>query len=207
MRRRRRLLAAGALAVTLAVTSTACLPGGGDDPAPAPEATDTAVDPTEPEGVRAKCVIADPDGEVILHPGSIEVTRRTKVLGARLLDSANLEVVERSVVGFTGPIDLQGVVLDYPPLENAGLADALADWDTRQPLVDRVIHPSNGKQAMLLAVRLIDGTRPARLKGVQVRTKSSVGFRAIAFEQLLLVLPEKEVCSIKAVAATTEWTR
>lgn len=205
---RRRLLAAGALTVLLAVTTGGCsLPGGEDDTPEQPDATDTAVDLTEPEGVRAKCVLADPDGEVILHPGSVLVTRRTKVLGARLLESANLQVIERSIVEFTGPIDLQGVVLDYPPLENAGLADALADWDTREPLLDRVLYPRDGKQAMLLAVQLIDRTRPGRLKGVQVRTRSSIGFRAIGFEQLLLVLPADDICTIEAVADTTEWTR
>src|SRR3954469_13765514 len=92
-------------------------------------------DSAEPEATRAdrpgpQCVVADPQGELIVHPGSLTATGGGWSLDhVALIGSENLDVVETDTVRFTGQPTVQGVILDYPPLKNAGIADSLADWD------------------------------------------------------------------------------
>ncbi len=208
MRRHGSLATAGAGAAIAVLLAYGAACSADEKPSPqVPHDVRTAKDPTTGVGVRAHCVVADPDGEVILHPGAFTVLAATRLDGAQLVDPANIEIVERSVVGYSGPIQLQGVVLDYPPLENAGIADALADWETRRPLEGLTVTPADGKQAVLVAVRLVDPGSPGHLRGVHVDGTRDDYDDDLSWEQLLLVVPAGELCTIDRVAATTEWTR
>lgn len=165
-----------------------------------------ASDDTKGQGVPAQCVVADAHGALILHPGSFTAVERTRLVSITLDDPENLEVIEDSVTDFGGPEDLQGVVLEYPPLANASFIDALADWDSRRPLAGLVVRPRDGQQAVLVAVRLKDPDEAGHVRGVTITARTSEGPRTLGWEQLVLLLPDGETCTDKAVAETTEWT-
>ena len=149
--------------------------GGGGPPAPPPPpgprpgAGSPAAAPADP----ARCVVADPEGELILHPGSL-IARDAEVTleGVALEDAANLEVVETDTVAFSGNPTIRGIILDYPPMKNAGLADSLADWGQRRPLVGRTLTPADGLQAVLVVVRLADPASPGHLTGVALEASA-----------------------------------
>ena len=158
-------------------------------------------------GPRAKCVSADPEGEIILVPGVFEVEGEPRELtGVGLRDDHNLAVVESSTVAFSGQPTAHGIVLDYPPLKNAGIADSYADWDTRQQLPGTVTS-EDGMQAMLVAVRLIDPTESGRLTGVTLSYLEAGEERAEEWTEQVLIEPPGDICTVDEVAATREWTR
>ncbi len=140
-----------------------------DDPAAEDGAGSPAAAPADP----ARCVVADPEGELILHPGSL-IARDAEVTleGVALEDAANLEVVETDTVAFSGNPTIRGIILDYPPMKNAGLADSLADWGQRRPLVGRTLTPADGLQAVLVVVRLADPASPGHLTGVALEASA-----------------------------------
>jgi len=177
---------------------------GGDSGEPGDAVT--ATDDTLGQGVRAQCVVADPEGELILHPGSFAASERIRLVSVALDEPQNLEVVEDSVVDYRGPEQLQGVVLDYPPRANASFIDALTDWESRQPLAGLVVRPRDGQQAVLVAVRLVDPTKSGHVRGVTIKARSASGPRTLGWEQLVLALPDGDTCTDEAVAETTEWT-
>jgi hypothetical protein len=187
-------------ALVLVVLLAACTTNGEPDPNP-----DRVREVPAGPAVRADCVVSDPDGEVILHPGTLVPTQPTELLGAALVDAENLEVLEASVVAFSGSADVQGIVRDHPPLENAGIADALADWETRRPLAGLEIDTEDGQQAVLVAVRLGDPTEPGHLRGVQVSTSTSDGRERKDFVQPVLVQPPEGRCDKEAYDSSTEW--
>ena len=115
----------------------------------------TAVDDTEGEGVPARCVLADPEGELILEPGSFAAERRTRLVSVALDDPENVEVIEAAVADYRGPDDLQGVLLEYPP-RSVSFLEGLADWDMRRPIAGLVVRPRDGRQVVLVALRLED---------------------------------------------------
>ena len=166
----------------------------------------TATDDTLGQGVPAQCVVADPAGALILHPGSFTATERTRLRSITLDGPENLEVIEDSVADFGGPEGLQGVVLEYPPRANASFVDGLADWDSRRPLVGLVVRPHDGLQAVLVAVRLKDPDKAGHVRGVTIAAGTSEGPRTLEWEQLVLILPDGETCTDETVAETTEWT-
>ncbi len=192
-----------ALMALMALLATGC--GLGDDSGEQGGAV-TAVDDTSGEGVPAQCVVADPEGALILHPGSFTPEERTRLVSLVLDGSANLEVIEDSVTEFRGPEGMQGVVLEYPPLANASFIDALGDWDSRRPLTGLVVRPRDGRQAVLIAVRLADPSKPGHVRGVTIKARTSAGPRTMRWEQLVLALPDGGTCTDEAVAETTEWT-
>jgi hypothetical protein len=200
--RGRLAIAVGGAALTALVASGCSLVDGSDGS----DGSVTATDDTLGQGVPAQCVVADPQGALILHPGSFTATERTRLVSITLDDPENLEVIEESVTAFGGPEDMQGVVLEYPPLANASFIDALADWDSRRPLVGLVVRPNDGQQGVLVAVRLKDPDQAGHVRGVTITARTSEGPRTLEWEQLVLLLPDGETCTEKAVAETTEWT-
>ncbi len=167
--------------------------------------TVTGVDDTSGEGVLAQCVVADPTGAVIMQPGSLTVDARTRLLTVSLDDAVNLEVVEDVVAPYRGPDDLQGVVADYPPGASTSFIEGLTDWNSRRTLTGLTLHPDDGKQAVLVAVRLTEPDRPAHVRGVTISADTPAGPRLYGWEQLVLVLPDGK-CSDEVVAETTAWT-
>ena len=158
-------------------------------------------------GPRAKCVTADPEGELILLPGELRADQDPwELSGVTLRDDHNLEVVETSTVAFGGQPTAQGVILDYPPLKSAGIADSLADWDERQPL-PATITPGEGLHAVLVAVRLVEPASTGWLTGVTLDYSSAGEDESVTWTQQVLVEPPEEVCTIDDVDATREWTR
>ncbi len=184
----------------LAPVLTACSGDGG--PAATPDAT-----PDARSGDRAQCVVADPEGEVILHPGSLRPRSPTRLLDVTLDRSVNLDVVERDVVRFTGSPTISGIVLDYPPLEKAGLADSLADWAARRALRGAQVGPRRGLQAVLVAVRLHDPTRPGHLDGATVASTDtgSTATRSTTFAQPVLINPHGTLCTVSDYDGTLAW--
>ena len=73
-------------------------------------------------------MLADPEGELILEPGSFAAERRTRLASVALDDPENVEVIEAAVADYRGPDDLQGVLLEYPP-RSVSFLEGLADWD------------------------------------------------------------------------------
>ena len=69
-----------------------------------------------------------------------------------------------------------------------------------------MVRPGDGPQAVLVVVRLADPTEPGHVRGVTIKARTTVGGRTLAWEQLLLALPDGQVCTEDAVAETTEWT-
>ncbi len=197
------LLAPGLVAglVTgLVIVLSACT--GGDGSAAAPSGTTAAR-----SGDRAQCVVADPEGEIILHPGTLSPDSPTRLVDAVLDGSVNLEVVERDVVRFTGNPTISGIVLDYPPMKNAGLADSLADWDQRRPLRGAEIGPRHGQQAVLVAVRLDDPSQPGHVVGTTVTSagSGSGSGATTAFTQPVLVKPHGTLCTVRDYDETLAW--
>lgn len=178
----------------LAITLVACSGDDGDSSA-------------ESElGPRAKCVSADPEGELILLPGSVEAEQEPwDLTGVELRGEQNLEVVESSAVAFGGQPTAKGIILDYPPLKNAGVADSLADWDQRRQLPVSVT-ADEGLQAMLVAVRLVEPADTGRLTGVTLDYELAGEEHSVSWTQQVLVEPHDDVCTIDDVDATREWT-
>ena len=189
------LLVSGLVAMLVAMLS-AC--AGGDGPTAAPSGTTAAR-----SGDRAQCVVADPEGEIILHPGTLSPDSPTRLVDAVLDGSVNLEVVERDVVRFTGNPTISGIVLDYPPMKNAGLADSLADWDQRRPLRGAEIGPRHGQQAVLVAVRLDDPSQPGHVVGTTVTSSDAEG--TTSFTQPVLVKPHGTLCTVRDYDETLTW--
>ena len=200
MPERRAIAAAGAAMVAL-VAGTGCNLVGDSEEADVA----TAVDDAEGMGVTARCVVTDPEGELLLYPGSFTPTARTRLVSVVLEGEANLEVVEDSAVGYRGPDDLQGVVDEYPPPSTSFIA-ALADWEARRPATGLVTRPRDGRQAVLVAVRLEDSGKPGHVRGVTIKARTPSGPRTIGWEQLVLALPHGEACTPEVVADTIEWT-
>jgi len=168
-----------------------------------------SADEDEPErelGPRATCVSADPQGELILVPGTLRAgSRPWELTSVELRGARNLEVVEASTVGFTGQASAKGIVLDYPPLKNAGIADSYADWDERLGLPGTVT-AADGLQAMLVAVRLSEPTEAGRLTGVTLDYSEGGEAHTLDWTHQVLVEPPGEVCTVDDVAGTREWT-
>lgn len=190
----RAVLASGVLLAVAASSLTACAHENDGRPTPA----ETGASPT---AHRAQCVVADPDGELILHPGSFTPDGPTTTEDATLDSPVNLRVLERDVVRFTGRSTVQGIVLDYPPLKTAGLADSLADWDARRPLAGLGLDTADGQQAVLVAVRLADPRRPGHLRGVTLTTDRG----ETAYAQPVLVKPHGEPCTVADYDSTLDW--
>jgi hypothetical protein len=152
-------------------------------------------------GTTADCVVADPQGEMIVHPGSLTPAAPLRLDLVSLVGAVNLQVIESDVVPFTGNPTVHGVIWNYPPLKNAGLADGLADWDDRQPLAGRALSPRDGQQAVLVALRLTDPSRAGHLDGV--RLEDSAG--GTDFVQPVLVKPPGTRCTVTDYASTTAW--
>ena len=165
----------------------------------------TAIDDTERQGVVAQCVVADPEGELVLLPGSFTADRPTRLMSLELEEPENFELVERTVSDYRGPDDFQGVVVEYPPRATSFL-EGLTDWDGRQPIADLLVRPSDGKQVALVGVRLQDPDRPGHVSGVTIEASTDAGPRTIGWEQLVLAVPHGETCTPEAVEETTEWT-
>jgi hypothetical protein len=188
---------AGAVAlIACAALATACDSDAGSPRSGSPTAASSA-DP-------ARCVVADPEGELILHPGSLTATGDGLTLdGVRLASAENLDVVETDTVAFSGSSTVRGIILDYPPMKNAGLADSLADWDKREPLEGRELTPDDGQQAVLVVVRLSDTTSPGHLTGVELSTTPEDDARS--YPQPVLVKPHGEPCTVDDIASTHSW--
>lgn len=199
----RRAIAAGGVAlIALVVVAGFGIARSSDEP---DDDAVTAIDDTEGEDVRAECLVADADGALILYPGSFTAGQRTQLVSVTLDDPENFETVEGFVSDYRGPEDLQGVVLDYPP-RSTSFVEGLTDWDSRRPIADLVVRPDDGPQAVLVVVRLTDPTKPGHVRGVTIEARTPARERTLAFEQLLLVLPDGQACTEDAVAETTEWT-
>jgi hypothetical protein len=199
---RRRAVAAGCAALVLLLAVAWCSVGT------EPDASDdraTAIDDTEGEGVEAECAVTDAGNAMVLHPGAFTATQRTRIVSVSLDGAENLDVVEEVVVDYRGPEDLQGFVVEYPPRTTSFIA-GLTDWDTRVPLVGAVLGPRDGRQAVLIAVRLADPDQPGHVRGVTIETRTAAGPRTLGWEQLVLVLPHRDACTSEVVAGTTEWT-
>jgi len=201
MRGRRAIAAGGAALIALVVVVAFSIGRGSDDPGDGL----TALDDTEGEGIEARCVVADPEGELILQPGSFYAEKRTRLVSVVLDDPENVEVIEGSVADYRGPDDLQGVLLDYPP-RSVSFLEGLADWDSRRPIAGFVVRPGDGSQVVLVAIRLEDPEKPGHARGVTIKARTSSGPRTLGWEQLVLAVPDGEVCTSEAVAETTEWT-
>lgn len=199
MQGHRPLAAAGAALIGLALAG--CIGGDGSDEA----GVATATDDTEVEGVAARCVVADPEGELVLQPGSVAAVGPARLVSVALEDPVNLEVVEGAVTGYRGPPELQGVLVEYPP-RTVSYLEGLADWERRRPLAGLMIRPREGRQVVLVAVRLAEPDRPGHLRGVTLRARTRAGPRTIGWEQLVLAVPAGEACTPEVVAGTTEWT-
>ncbi|WP_141013758.1 hypothetical protein [Nocardioides sambongensis] len=167
----------------------------------------TATDPTRRTPVLARCVAADPEGEVMLHPGSVSATVPTLLLAADLTDAENLSVVERAIVRYDGTSQVTGIALNYPPLKDAGMVGSMGAWPTRRPLVGTTLGRGDGQQAVLVAIRLTDPEEPGRLTGVMLTQDTGAGPDDIILRQQVLVNPPDQPCDVQAVAATTAWTR
>jgi hypothetical protein len=178
------------LAAALAVGAVAACGGSG-----------TAVATPTYAGTTADCVVSDAQGEMIVHPGSVTASAPLRIERAALVKAVNLEIVESDVVRFTGNPAVHGVIWNYPPLKDAGLADGLADWDARTPLAGRLLTRTDGQQAILVALRLIDPTESGHLDGV--RLEDSAGGKE--FMQPVLVKPPGTVCRLRDYASTTSW--
>jgi hypothetical protein len=164
-----------------------------------PESAPTPASSSDP----AQCVVADPQGELILHPGSLTAPAGGERLEGVSLDHAeNLEVLKTYTVAFTGSPTVRGVILDYPPMKNAGLADSLADWDQRQPLVGRRLSAEDGQQAVLVVLRLSDAATPGHLTGVSLA--ATTGDRD--YPQPLLIKPHGRPCTVDDIASTKSWS-
>lgn len=167
----------------------------------------TATDPTRKVPVLARCVAADPEGEVILHPGSVSATVPTRLLGAELADAENLTVVERAIVAYDGTAHVTGIALNYPPLKDAGMVGSMGSWATRHTLVGADLDRADGQQALLIAIRLTDPAEPGHLTGILLTQDTGAGADEMILRQQVLVMPAGEQCDVEAVADTTAWTR
>ncbi|WP_137292188.1 hypothetical protein [Nocardioides dongxiaopingii] len=175
-------------------------------------ADDGTGSPTDPptaapsgSGQRAQCAVADPEGQLILLPGSLTPSSATVLDGVDLDRSVGLEVIEQSAVAFAGRSSVQGVVLDYPPLPNADLADSLATWDTRRDLPGVRLAPGDGQHAVLVAVQLTDPAAAGHLDGVVVRYTDAGGAHERTLAQPLLVQPPDALCDVAAYDSTLDW--
>jgi len=163
--------------------------------------------PDDELGPRARCVAADSEGELILNPGSLQADQEPwELTGVTLRGAQNLEIVESSAVAWGGQPGLQGIVVDYPPLKKAGIADGNADWDERQQL-PVTVSTEDGLQAMLVAVRLVEPGDAGRLTGVTLDYQEAGQTHTLSFTQQVLVEPHDEICTVDDGAATREWTR
>ncbi|GAA5152902.1 hypothetical protein GCM10023340_34010 [Nocardioides marinquilinus] len=191
-------------AVALLLVASACSgddsPDRPDDTAPPDVATSSALTGTRE---RARCIVSDPEGELIVVPGTLDPDQPLRLGDAELIDAVNLEVVESSVVAFSGRAGLQGIVQDYPPLPNAGLADSLADWSERRPLAGHQVAADAPQQAVLVALRLVDATRPGHLDGVRLTYADDAAPTEMV--QPVLVEPHDALCTIAEVDGTLAW--
>jgi hypothetical protein len=184
--------------LTAAVLLTGCDNASDDRAAGDGSAAPAAEAPADP----ARCVVADPQGELILHPGSLTArSGQVRLEGVELEDADNLEIVESDTVAFSGNPTVRGIILDYPPMKNAGLADSLADWDQRRALVGRTLTPADGLQAVLVAVRLSDPASPGHLTGVALEASAE----GRTYPQPVLVKPHGEPCTVDDIASTRSW--
>ena len=126
-------------------------------------------------------------------------------MSVALDDPENVEVIEAAVADYRGPEDLQGVLLEYPP-RSVSFLEGLADWDMRRPIAGLVVRPRDGRQVVLVALRLEDPGKPGHVRGVTIKARTSAGPRTMSWEQLVLAVPHAETCTVEAVAETTEWT-
>jgi hypothetical protein len=179
------LLAAGAAACTSDDGEDA-----GDDRVPAPEG--------------ARCVVADPEGELILQPGTVEAEEQIRLEGVELDDATNLEIVEASAVAFSGGATAHGIILDYPPLKNAGIADSLADWDSRQPLAGAELRAADGRQAILVAVRLTDPESAGSITGVTLTSTEDGEEATRRWSQPVLAKPPGDLCTVDDFASPAD---
>ena len=202
----RATVSARLLAVLLLAPVVACS-AGGDDRDEESDDVRTATDPNVGTGVLARCFVSDPDGELILHPGAFRVRRPVRLDDVELIDPVNVDVIEGSVVDYTGPLGLQGVVLDYPPLKNVGVADYLGDWETRRAIPGLQVTRADGKQAVLVAIGLVDPAEDGHLRGVRLLGTSDGHADDRSWEQLALLVPHDQLCTVERIVATREWTR
>ncbi|WP_134766347.1 hypothetical protein [Nocardioides sp. 1609] len=188
-------------AVVLSVLAlAACTQDGDAGPPPDPPTAEPAS-----SGQRAQCAVADPEGQLILLPGSLTPSSETVLDGVDLDRSVGLEVIEQAAVAFAGRSTVQGVVLDYPPLPNADLADSLATWDTRRALPGLRLTPDDGQHAVLVAVQLTDPDEAGHLDGVVLRHTDADGTHEKVMAQPLLVQPADALCDVEAYASTLDW--
>ena len=150
---------------------------------------------------RAQCTPSDAEGEIILHPGSFTPEEPITLGDVSLVDPVNVEVVERDVVRFTGRSTISGIIRDYPPLKNAGLADSLADWETRRPLAGLEVGPADEQQAVLVAVRLTDPHTQGHVSGVVLHDSAG----DTSYAQPVLVVPPGEICTVADYDGTLAW--
>lgn len=201
MQRRRVFVAAGVALLVVAIAWWLV----DDDDADGSNEGITAIDDTESLAILAQCVVADPEGEMTLLPGSFVANQPTRLVSLEMDGADNLELIEAAVSDYRGPEDFQGVVAEYPPRKTSFL-EGLTNWDGRQPLAGLMVRPSDGKQVALVGVRLKDPSVPGHVRGVTIETSTDAGPRTIGWEQFALVLPDGSTCTDEAVAETTEWT-
>ncbi len=187
-----------ALLLALACLAPGCSSGpGGDAPAAGPGGGTVE---------RARCVVADPEGELLLQVTSVRAGP-----GALRLDDVsvagglNLEVVDAAAVPFAGTPGTQGVILDYPPRKDAGVADGLAQWEDRRPLAGLTVRPRDGEQALLVALRLADATTLGHLTGTSVSTRTGRGTQVTGYAQPLLVKPPGSPCRVDDPDEVADW--
>lgn len=167
-----------------------------------------ATTPHPPDDLRSRapCVVGDPEGEVIVIPGSLTAPETGIVLQqARPDDPANLQNVGQAVVAFGGRSEVQGVTTDYPPGPQRRPRDSLARWDERRSLPGLRLTSADGQQAVLVALRLTDPSRLGHLHGVTLDSTEGGEARSVTFEQPLLVEPPGRLCTVEDVDATREW--
>lgn len=187
--------------LVLACVGTACSPGAG----PVGGGTDGDVGE---EVERARCVVADPDGELLLQVWSVRAPAGGLSFdGVSVVGGANLKVVDAAAVPFAGAPGTQGVVLDYPPRENAGLVDGLARWEERRPIDGLTLRPGDGEQALLVALRLTDPTTLGHLTGTAVDSRTDRGPTVTDYAQPLLVKPHDQPCRVGDPDEVATWDR
>ncbi|VXB70277.1 hypothetical protein [Nocardioides sp. AX2bis] len=184
--------------LALACVGAACSPGTGQG------GGDSSGGDREVE--RARCVVADPEGELLLQVWSVRAPDGGLGLAdVALVDGLNLEVVDAVAVPFAGTPGTQGVVLDYPPRKDAGLVDGLARWEDRRPLDDLRLRPRDGEQALLVALRLSDPTTLGHLTGTSVGTRTDRGVTVTEHPQPLLVKPHDQPCRVDDPDEVADW--
>jgi len=152
--------------------------------------------PAGDPGPRPDCVVADEQGEVIAHPGTLVPGRRpVSVVGVDLAGSYGLLTVEAVAVPWSGRTDIHGLVHEYPP--EHGIADSLADWRQRRDLDGLALRPGDQPQAVLFALRLSDPETLGKVGGFLVHERRDGVIHQVRLPQPLVIKPHGEICTVE----------